>query len=458
MILYDNCPNCFMPLSGNTSCPSCGYDYTKDKQYFGVLPAFTVLNNKYLVGRVLGRGGFGITYKAKNLNNNTIYAIKEYMPTEYSGRSKGTLNIAPRPDEKSRYVFEHGRERFMLEARTLVKLHSNPNVVDIIDFFSQNNTAYLVMEYLDGQDLQKMARSSGGKLAPEKAEWIFLIVASALMEVHNLNILHRDLSPENIFVTKDNIVKLIDFGSARNYVRLSNKGMSVLLKPGFAPLEQYDSKGCQGPWSDVYALCATYYKLVSGKQIPDAYSIYAYHEKIPSLNSIGCQVSKKMSDIIDRGLALDYRHRYKNFKELLDDYIKKVPNGNPDNNLSGDNKFQKKSDIKTTNISSKPYIASIIDNKIGNKCYVTTNNPNDIFKIGRSNKSCQFVVDNEYISKIHCYLRVDKDKFYLTDVSSNGTFFENGTRLEKNKAYGITPGTKFYLSTRNYMVIFNVEK
>lgn len=449
MLPYDNCPNCFMPIGGSTICPNCGNDYSKNKQFAGVLPVFTLLNNRYLVGRVLGKGGFGVTYIAKDIISNNICAIKEYMPSEYSTRSGGTQNIVPFSDDKARFVFTHGREKFVEEAKTLLKLRNNPIVVDILDYFTQNNTAYLVMEYLDGQDLRKMARSSGGKLDPEFAKMVFVTIASSLMEIHRMNILHRDLSPENIIVTSNGRIKLIDFGAARNFVSTQNKGMSILLKPGFAPPEQYNAKGTQGPWSDVYALCATFYTLVSGKPLVDA--LFRYRgEPQPSLASLGCPVTKKTSDVIERGMELDFKRRYRDFKELLDDIdIASNPPRHP--------KPKPPTPPKPPVLSGKitqPYVAAIVGNSLCNKVLVGSN---DIFKIGRSAQSCQYVVSGDTnISRIHCYLRFDGNRIYLCDASSNGTFFENGTQLAKNKEYVITPGTKFYLATRNHMMILNI--
>lgn len=453
MLPYDNCPNCFMPINGSTICPNCGNDYSKNKQFAGVLPVFTLLNNRYLVGRVLGKGGFGVTYIAKDIISNNICAIKEYMPSEYSTRSGETQNIVPFSDDKARFVFTHGREKFMEEAKTLLKLRNNPIVVDILDYFTQNNTAYLVMEYLDGQDLRKMARSSGGKLDPEFAKMVFVTIASSLMEIHRMNILHRDLSPENIIVTSNGRIKLIDFGAARNFVSTQNKGMSILLKPGFAPPEQYNAKGTQGPWSDVYALCATFYTLVSGKPLVDA--LFRYRgEAQPSLASLGCPVTKKTSDVIERGMELDFKRRYKNFKELLDDIdIASNPPKPPKPKDPPIPTTPPKPQGPNSNMT-QPYIAAIVGNSLCNKVLVGSN---DVFKIGRSAQSCQYVVSGDTnISRIHCYLRFDGNKIYLCDASSNGTFFENGTQLIKNKEYVITPGTKFYLATRNHMMILNV--
>ncbi len=466
MLPYDNCPNCFMPIGGSTICPNCGNDYSKNKQFAGVLHPFTLLNNRYLIGRVLGKGGFGVTYIAKDIISNNICAVKEYMPSEYSTRSGGTQNIVPFSDDKARFVFTHGRDKFMEEAKTLLKLRNDPIVVDILDYFTQNNTAYLVMEYLDGQDLRKMARANGGKLDPDFAKTVFVTIASSLMDIHRMNILHRDLSPENIIVTNDGRIKLIDFGAARNFVSTQNKGMSILLKPGFAPPEQYNAKGVQGPWSDVYALCATFYTLVSGKPLVDA--LFRYRgEQQPSLASLGCPVTKKTSDVIERGMELDYKRRYKDFKELLDDIDinvspeqkkravrqKSVQHDSQQRHYSQQCQFSQQ-DVKKEVKRLQPYIAAIVGNSLCNKVFIGNS---DVFKIGRSAQSCQYVVSGDInISRIHCYLRFDGNRIYLCDASSNGTFFENGTQLVKNKEYVINPGTKFYLATRKHMLVLSV--
>lgn len=445
------CPNCFKNIGSASICPHCHYDLINVKKYTGVLPEFTLLNNKYLIGRVLGRGGFGITYIALDTSRNIICAIKEYMPSEYSKRSGNTTNIEPFPDTKSRNVFSHGRDKFVEEARTLQKLRNNPIVVDILDFFSQNNTAYLVMEYLDGLDLRKRSKMSGGKLDVKFADQVFMTVASALMDIHRRNILHRDLSPENIIVTSNNCIKLIDFGAARNYVSLQNKGMSILLKPGFAPPEQYNTKGNQGPWSDVYSLCATYYSLVSGKQLVDA--LYRYRgTPQPSLKSLGCNVSQKVSDVIEKGLELDYKKRYKGFKELLDDlYVSKVapvPTETPP-------MPPKPPEPVRPSTVKYPYFAKVNGNSLVEKALVSRKNK---LVVGRSPNSCNYIIndDSRVVSKEHCYIRYDGINFYICDLSANGTYFENGERLVKNKEYRINPGTKFYFVSKKNTFTVNV--
>lgn len=483
------CPNCFKQTGGATVCPHCGHDQAKDRKYAGVLPTFTALNGRYIIGRVLGRGGFGITYIALDAKQKKRCAVKEYMPTEYASRREDTLEVIPNSDDKAKYVFAHGREKFIEEAKTLIQLRNNPNVVDIIDFFKQNNTGYLVMEYLDGENLREMARSSGGTLPPDFAQMVFLTLASALMEVHRLNILHRDISPENIVFTRDGRVKLIDFGAARNFVSTQNKGMSILLKPGFAPPEQYEKKGEHGPWCDVYALCATYYTLVSGKPLVDALFRYRGQEQ-PSLYSMGCPVSKRMSDVIDKGMELDYRRRYQNFKDLMDDVDvggkpqpaprrqtpqpvrqpapqpapqKQAPQPVPQKQTPQPVSQRGAAVLPQTQPSAPPaaaerkfYIAALVGGNLCNKVQLGTQ---DIFKIGRSNISCQYIISGDTnVSRIHCYLRMRAGRMYLVDTSSNGTFFGDGRKLVKNKEYLIEPGATFYLATRNHMLKFIEEK
>ncbi len=503
--MLNKCPSCFSPLSGGTICPQCGRDYSKDRQYPGCLPPFTLLNNRYIVGRVLGKGGFGITYIAKDTMTNNICAIKEYMPSEYAQRSNGSLTITPFTDDKAKFVFTHGREKFYEEASTLHKLRNNPIVVDILAYFNQNNTAYLVMEYLGGHDLRKLAKANGGKIDPEIAKMIFVTIASSLMEIHKMNILHRDLSPENIFFTNDNRIKLIDFGAARNFVSTQNKGMCILLKPGFAPPEQYNAKGNQGPWSDVYALCATFYTLVSGKALVDA--LFRYRGEVqPSLYSLGCPVSKKTSDVIEKGMALDFKQRYRDFKELLDDIDivtshkrtqpvpqpmprpvpqpvpqpvprpvpqpvpqpvprpvpqpapqpipRPVPQPAPQPMPRPVPQPVPQPAPHPVPQPARPYVAGVVGNTLCNKTLIGSG---AILKIGRSVQSCQFVVSGDTnISRIHCYLRYENNTIYLCDTSSNGTFFENGMQLVKNKEYIIRPGTKFYLATQNHMFVVGI--
>lgn len=434
---FNICPSCFNDMGQSGICPHCGNDSSKNRHYDMALPPYVILNNRYILGNVLGKGGFGITYIAKDMKMDNIVAIKEYMPSEYSSRLSSNNTIIPHPDTKSNYIYEHGREMFFKEAQTLLKFRMDPIIVSISDYFKQNNTAYIVMEYLDGKDLRCLAKENDGKIDADYAKMIFLTVASSLMEVHKHDILHRDLSPENIIITKDGRIKIIDFGAARDYVKNQNTGMSILLKPGFAPPEQYSKKGYQGPWTDVYALCATFYNIVSGKPVLDAsFGSKWVHQ---SLYSMGCHVTKRTSDVIEKGMALDIKDRYRNFKELLDDIdVDEL-----------DKKIQKQ---KNSYIHKAPYVAEIREKKLIN---IIELNSNDIFKIGRLPQSCHMVIGNNdtNISRVHCYLNYDGNNVFLTDVSANGTYFMDGQKLNKGVKYSLSYGTEFYLVSKKYSLI-----
>ena len=503
MLRFDNCPNCFSPLDGKATCGHCGYCYETDrKQPKGAIQPFSVIGDRYLVGRVLGKGGFGITYIAKDVINNTLYAIKEYMPTEYSERDADSDNIYPKNDRKSNYVFSHGREKFLEEARTLHKLRSNPIVVNIVDYFNQNNTAYLAMEYLDGCDLRVYKAKQGGRVDADYAKIIFVTVASALMEIHRMNILHRDLSPENIFLTTDGNIKLIDFGAARNYVSSQNKGMSILLKHGFAPPEQYTTDGTQGPWSDVYALCATFYNVVSGKGVKDAIMRYR-GERLETLKELGCNVSETTSRVIDKGLSLDYKQRYQDFGSLLNDLDIQAGNESQRKQILKEKIDQKeqaererteheraererteheraereraererierkqiektkrdsqeeKRATKESVTSKKPraYLGVISGNQVIKTLPLA---PDIEFKIGRS-QSCDYIVSGDTnISRVHCIVKYSSSdhKFIICDSSSNGTYFADGFRLQKGILYAIRARYPFYIISPKHRFVF----
>ena len=317
---YDNCPNCFEPLMGQHRCHKCGFVIDNLRMNENIIHPFHVLGDNYLLGRVLGQGGFGITYLAKDMRRNKLCAIKEYMPSECAVRS-GNNRLIP-ANMQYEQIFEKGKRKFLDEARTLYQFSDNPVVVTIYDYFKENNTAYLVMELLDGVNMKALSNSYGGKLPLELAKRMLVTIAEALVAIHEKGILHRDISPENIFITKNGEIRLIDFGAARNYITTQNTGMSVLLKPGFAPPEQYSSQGSHGPWTDIYALAASFYTLVSGQKLIDSMLILR-GEKQAALYELNCGVSLELSNAIEKAMALNYEERYQNCKEFLEDINEK---------------------------------------------------------------------------------------------------------------------------------------
>ena len=228
-----------------------------------LLPVGTRLGGQYAVEGVLGKpGGFGITYLARDEQLGVRVAVKEFFPRGLALRARDGLTIRPNtPDDAAALVA--GRGRFLEEARMLARFN-HPGIVRVRSFFEQHETAYLVMDYLDGLPLSQYLEREGGTLPWETALGVIRPVLAALAELHAVRVLHRDVDPHNVYVTRRGEVVLLDFGTAREAAEGSNRSLSVVLKPGYAPYEQYASRGRQGPWTDVYAAGALLYRMISG--------------------------------------------------------------------------------------------------------------------------------------------------------------------------------------------------
>jgi len=260
---YKNlCYSCFSekPIA-DRPCPKCGYVYTPNTSNSNCLTPGTLLHNRYLVGEALGVGGFGITYKCLDTKVGGICAVKEYMPASCAMRLGGNKNVCV--SEQNLEKYNRIMKRFKEEAE-LVKTFKHPNVITIHDNFYENNTAYYVMEYCDGIDLRKYSSNFRRKLSYEEGMNILFQTMNGLEYIHSKGVFHRDIAPDNIYVTKNNTVKILDFGSARSEMDQINRELSVIVKVGYAPLEQYGGRGKQGPYTDIYALGATFYHLFTG--------------------------------------------------------------------------------------------------------------------------------------------------------------------------------------------------
>lgn len=257
-------------------CPHCGYiEGTPAEEKIHMEPG-TLLHNRYIVGRVLGYGGFGVTYIGWDGKLEQKVAIKEYLPGEFSTRMPGQSTITVFSGDKSEQ-FKDGMKKFVDEAKRLAKFKNEPGIVKIFDSFEENSTAYIVMEFLDGETL-KSYLDREGTLPEDKAIKLLMPVMKSLQTVHTEGILHRDIAPDNIFLTKDGEVKLIDFGASRYATTTHSRSLTVIIKPGFSAEEQYRSRGDQGPYTDVYSIGATLYKMITGKTPPDAMERRAKYE------------------------------------------------------------------------------------------------------------------------------------------------------------------------------------
>ena len=315
--MSDYCLKCMSLLAGHSVCPHCGYS-GGGRQPHHLIPG-TILHDNYLVGLALGQGGFGITYIGLDLNLRLKVAIKEYYPNGYANRNSAVsseVSISRGTHEKR--IIE-GKERFLEEARTLARFQNNQAVVNVRHFFEENNTAYIVMDYLEGEDLRMRLKSS-----LFEADEIFSLmnpIFDALEEIHKEGLIHRDISPDNIMILQDGSLRLMDFGAARFVDYYDGKSVSVVLKSGYAPEEQYRSKGELGPWTDIYALCGTIYKCITGKRPENAIDRLVIDEmKFPS--DLGFKISHEQEEVLKRGLQVDYKLRLQNMAELKSVLVK----------------------------------------------------------------------------------------------------------------------------------------
>lgn len=300
--------------NSNCVCPHCGYaEGTPPKEIYHLHPG-TKLRGRYIIGTVLGFGGFGITYKAWDENLGTIVAIKEYYPTGLVQRIPGERVVIIYEGQRRKEYFQ-GLSRFLDEARNMAKFHNNPNIVHVDDFFEENNTAYIVMEFLDGISLKGFLKQENGKIDCDTAIEIAMSIIDALRQIHKEGIIHRDISPDNIFLCGGGKIKLIDFGAARFSDEEKEVTRSIILKPGFAPPEQYQSKSKQGPWTDIYALSATLYRCLTGT-LPDESVNRAVEDTLAAPAELNPDIPEYISTTIMKGMALNSELRFRNVDEL----------------------------------------------------------------------------------------------------------------------------------------------
>lgn len=296
-------------------CPYCGYcEGTPPKELYHLYPGVGLYNNRYVIGTCIGFGGFGITYKTWDNVLETVVAVKEYYPTGLVQRVPGKPQVIIYTGE-SKEEYMQGLERFLDEAKNMAKFVDNPNIVHVDAFFEENNTAYLVMEYLPGMTLKSYLKSKGGRIGCEEVIPIADAVITALKEIHAGGIIHRDISPDNIMLCNDGRIKLLDFGAARFSDADQERTRSIILKPGFAPPEQYQAKSKQGPWTDIYALCATVYRAITGV-LPDESVNRVIEDTVQSPIQIYSDIPERISNTVMKGMSIYPEIRFSNVDEL----------------------------------------------------------------------------------------------------------------------------------------------
>jgi len=309
------CPDCFHDKGHVQICPHCGWDDSEAPIETVLKPGTSLHHGQYLIGRVLGKpGGFGITYLGFDTRLEIKVAIKEYFPRECIRKHDHATVSAPTTEAKE---FRVALDGFMKEARTVAKL-KHANIVRVNNFFEENGTGYLVMDYYEGLTLAEYLQSKGGKLTEPTALATLMPILDGLREAHQAGILHRDIKPQNIYLTTGNQPILLDFGAARPIVRrdASLQATIGLYTPGYSPFEQQMTNGKQGPWTDVYACAATLYHMVTGECPPPAGDRILDGD--PLIDPAEYRVTAKLSAILVKALAVKPEGRYQTIAEFQD--------------------------------------------------------------------------------------------------------------------------------------------
>ncbi|MCI5901608.1 MAG: protein kinase [Blautia sp.] len=317
-------------------CPYCGFDLNEYMQNCSAraLRPGTILNGQYLVGIVLGEGGFGITYLAFDLNLHFPVAIKEYFPAGLAVREmadRRTNRISALSGERIDF-YKNGLDSFTEEARSLIRFRHEKGIVQVNTFFYENGTAYMVMEYIHGQSLKLYLQKKEAPFSEAETLAIITPILKALEKIHEAGIIHRDISPDNIMLGTDGKVYLIDFGAARMLTGAETQSLNVVLKRGYTPFEQYYTHGKLGPWTDIYSVCATMYRMLSGKIPQESLSRMEKDEMMTlgelEKRGVTAPLSRNISRVVEKGLALKREERYQSVKELLEALSETAPEKN----------------------------------------------------------------------------------------------------------------------------------
>lgn len=487
------CPNCFKFGYDNGRCGFCSYVRNPSVYYrHRPLPAGHILLNRYIVGRVLGEGGFGITYKVLDLQSQTMLALKEYAPLDSSCRREDQITMTAVTREKER-SYRDGADYFLEEAKLLRSMGEIPAVVQIKDCFLENGTAYFTMEFLDGSTLKRVLRIAKNKLPFDIVTRIISIVGLALHAVHeNTKILHLDISPENIYILRDESVKLIDFGSAKRLQDEMKAADCVFLKPHFAPPEQYHASDLKGGFTDVYALASTYYYALSGILIPKALDRQQKNEGYVRLKDMGIGIDSAVSDAVDRALYLDPACRTQTMLEFVTainperkqgEKIRQPKNNNiqdvkntqiiksapedkneskniasqPEMKDRGNRTEERRPEKSAASFAPAPFLRVRKGQNEGKKYMIK---PGAVMKLGRLS-DCDLCFDRHVeISKLHCTICYDGslNQFIVQDLgSTNGTFLD-GVRLGRNAVMKAPVGKLLALSSNQCVIELGMDK
>lgn len=310
------CYECFREFDDSFSvCPNCGRVYnSKPEEPIHLFPG-TILAGRYILGRAVGAGGFGIVYRAWDTKLETIVAVKEFFVSRLMTRAVGVKDVIV--SNKSKVEYEYCKERFLAEARNMAKFGTHRSIPNVFEFFEENSTAYIVMELLEGSTLGDYLKEHGNKIDVGFALLIANEVGKALKSLHKHKIIHRDVAPDNIYICtgKEIRIKLMDLGAAK-LADSTDDVIDIILKPGYSPAEQYDNSKNIGPWTDIYALGATLYFMLTGVK-PDESTNRKIKDEVVPPRELNSSISENLSNAIMKAMAIETHMRFKNVDEFL---------------------------------------------------------------------------------------------------------------------------------------------
>ncbi len=343
--LLHTCPNCMKNKGNQAVCKHCGYDESLYKENPLYISPRTILRRQYLIGNVIGQGGFGITYVGLDINLNKKVAIKEYLPTSLAARAlRETEHLSKHSvvpwKSAQESAFHKGLDSFLEEARKLAEFQ-HENIVSVLNYFEENKTGYIVMEYLEGQDFSSFLKDRGGRISTDEALKILFPILDALKEIHSKELYHKDISATNIRIIKNDKPILIDFGAAKYIASEVSHSLDKVYKPGYSPVEQMTGTKRIGPWTDIYACGALFYLMVTGTLPPPALARFEKDELQSLIEFDSLLISKQISDTVAQALSVKIEDRFQSVEEFEEALKKRAPKTNTLSNIPRKKTYKK---------------------------------------------------------------------------------------------------------------------
>ena len=395
------------------------------------------VHGRYEILRILGAGGFGITYQVMDLQENRILALKEYMPMEIAMRAPNGVQVIPQKDKMNQY--ERFRNRFLEEAKLVYQFHDHPNIVKVRHLFYENNTAYYTMDYLEGTDLRQVLEQEK-RITWERLKPVIAQVVTALEEVHAAGLTHCDISPDNIFIQRSGQVKLIDFGSAKNI--MESVSTILLLKQGYSAPEQAMSNGKIGPWTDIYALAVTIYVACTGI-LPQSAIERLTNNQVKWPSQMGLAIpSVQWEAALQKAMAVKATERYQNVRQFWNDL------------LGGRQAVETRSAMQSKHKIFTPGIVCIAG-YYANKQIC----PKERLIFGTQPDKCHVVFPQQIpgISGVHICFWLEKNQLMAMDMGSRYGSYLNGRQMTPGLVYTLTPDMEIEIGNRQLFRVIVME-